>query len=138
MKLVSIYTLLHVFPCKTFMEKEKYHRSLFHCLNSNHLLFLFCSLNKYHNELREYYITLGVNVGARVMLTTHIDVSDGLTHGAMGTVADIITEQITGEMKAILVEFDNYNVGYEAMCRSLYTYINQNAVPIKKVQACFL
>ena len=44
------------------------------------------------------------------MLTTNIDVSDALTNGAMGTVANIITDEITGEMKTILVEFDNDNV----------------------------
>ena len=80
---------------------------------------------------------LDVKVGARVMLTTNIDVSDGLTNGAMGTVANIITDQITGEMKTILVEFDNDNVGCEAKCRSLYTYSNHNAVPIEKVQVTF-
>ena len=32
-----------------------------------------------------------MKVGARVMLTTNIDVSDGLTNGAVGTVKYIIT-----------------------------------------------
>ena len=56
---------------------------------------------------------LNLKVGARVMLTINIDISDGLTNGAMGTVANIITEEITGEMKTILVQFDNDNVGCE-------------------------
>ena len=38
---------------------------------------------------------LHVKVGARVMLTTNIDVSDGLTNGAVGTVKYVITEEIT-------------------------------------------
>ena len=80
---------------------------------------------------------LNLKVGARVMLTINIDVSDGLTNGAMGTVANIITEEITGEMKTILVEFDNDNVGCEAKYMSLYTNINHNAVPIEKVQVTF-
>ena len=80
---------------------------------------------------------LDVKVGARVMLTTNIDVGNGLTNGAVGTVANIITDQITGEMKTILVEFDNDNVGCEAKCRSLYTYINHNAVAIENVQVTF-
>ena len=80
---------------------------------------------------------LDLKVGARVMLTINIDVSDGLTNGAMGTVANIITEEITGEMKTILVGFDNDNVGCEAKYMSLYTNINHNAVPIEKVQVTF-
>ena len=34
-------------------------------------------------------------VGARVMLTTNIDVSDGLTNGTVGTVKYVISEEIT-------------------------------------------
>ena len=80
---------------------------------------------------------LDVKVGARMMLATNINVSNGLTNAAMGMVSDIIY-QITGEMKAILVEFDNDNVDYEAKCRSLYTYINHNTVPLKKFRQHFL
>ena len=36
-----------------------------------------------------------MKVGARVMLTTDIDVSDGLTNGTVGTVKYVITEEIT-------------------------------------------
>ena len=38
---------------------------------------------------------LHVKVGARVMLTTNIDVSDELTNGTVGTVKSVITEEIT-------------------------------------------
>ena len=54
---------------------------------------------------------LHVKVGARVMLTTNIDVSDGLTNGTVGTVKYEITEEITKRVKVILVEFDNRDVG---------------------------
>ena len=57
---------------------------------------------------------LHVKVGARVMLTTNIDVSDGLTNGAVGTVKYVITEEITKRVRVILVEFDNTAVGQEA------------------------
>ena len=36
---------------------------------------------------------LHVKVGARLMLTTNIDVSDGLTNGTVGTVKYVITEK---------------------------------------------
>ena len=55
---------------------------------------------------------------ARVMLTTNIDVSDGLTNGAVGTVKYVITEEITKRVKVILVEFDNRDVGQEAKSKS--------------------
>ena len=66
--------------------------------------------------------------GGRVMLTTNIDVSDGLTNGAVGTVKYVITEEITKWVKAILVEFDNTDVRQEAKSKSLYKHINSKAV----------
>ena len=80
---------------------------------------------------------LHVKVGARVMLATNIDVSDGLTNGAVGTVKYEITEEITKRVKVILVEFDNRDVGQEAKSKSLYKHINSKAVPICKSQAIF-
>ena len=71
------------------------------------------------------------------MLTTNIDVSDGLTNGAVGTVKYVITEEITKRVKAILVEFDNTHVRQEAKSKSLYKHINSKAVPIFKTQAIF-
>ena len=36
--------------------------------------------------------TLRLKVGAKVMLTTNVDVSDGLTNGTMGTVAHVVKD----------------------------------------------
>ena len=38
---------------------------------------------------------LPIKVGARVMLTTNIDVGDGLTNGALGTVTHVIVQDAT-------------------------------------------
>ena len=38
---------------------------------------------------------LTVKINARVMITTNIDVTDGLTNSAMGTVTNVVTEQTT-------------------------------------------
>ena len=78
-----------------------------------------------------------MKVGARVMLTTNIDVSDGLTNGAVGTVKYVITEEITKRVKVILVEFGNRDVRQEAKSKSWYKQINSKAVSICKTQAVF-
>ena len=43
---------------------------------------------------------LTVKINVRVMITTNIDVTDGLTNGAMGTVTNVVIEQTT----------DKYNI----------------------------
>ena len=78
-----------------------------------------------------------MKVGARVMLTTNIDVSDGLTNGTVGTVKYVITEEITKRVKVILVEIDKRDVGQKAKSKSLYKHINSKVVPICKTQAVF-
>ena len=80
---------------------------------------------------------LTVKINARVIIATNIDVTDGLTNGAMGTVTNVVIEQITGRISVILVAFDSEHVGQEAMYTSVYNSINQNAVPICQRQATF-
>ena len=78
-----------------------------------------------------------VKIHARVMIATNIDVTDGLTNGAMGTVTNVVIDQTTGKMSVILVAFDSEHVGQGAMYTSVYNSINQNAVPIHQTQATF-
>ena len=78
-----------------------------------------------------------MKAGARGMLTTNIDVCNGLTNGTVGTVKYVITEEITKRVKVILVEYDNRDVGQDAKSQSLYKHINSKAVPICKRQAIF-
>ena len=80
---------------------------------------------------------LSVKVNAKVMITTNIDVSDGLTNGAMGTVTNVVIDERTGKMICILVVFDSKDVGQEAIHMSAYKNTNQNAVPIYKTQTTF-
>ena len=80
---------------------------------------------------------LQVKAGARVVLTTNINVSDRLSNGAVGTVKYVITEEVTKRVKAILVEFYNTDVRQEAKSKSPYKHINSKAVPIFKTQAIF-
>ena len=55
-----------------------------------------------------------VKISARVMMTTNIDVTDGLTNGAMGTVTNVAIDQTMGKISVILVAFDSEYVGQEA------------------------
>ena len=71
------------------------------------------------------------------MIITNIDVTDGLTNGAMGTVTNVVIDQTTGKMSVILVAFDSEHVEQEARYTSVYNSINQNAVPIHQTQATF-
>ena len=71
------------------------------------------------------------------MITTNIDVTGGLTNGAMGTVTNVVIDERTGKMSTILVSFDSKHVGQEAMHTSVYNSRNQNAVPIYQTQPTF-
>ena len=71
------------------------------------------------------------------MITMNIDVVDGLTNGAMGTVTNVIIDQTTGKMTVILVAFDSEHLGQETRHTSVYNSIHQNAVPIHHTQATF-
>ena len=55
-----------------------------------------------------------VKINARVMITTNIDVTDGLTNGAMGTVINVVIDHTTGKISVIFVVFDSEHVGQEA------------------------
>ena len=77
---------------------------------------------------------LTVKINAWVMITNNIDVTDGLTNGAMGTVTNVVIDETTGKMITILVSFDSKHVGQEAMHTSVYKSTNQNAVPIYETQ----
>ena len=57
------------------------------------------------------------------MVTTNIDVSYGLTNGATGTISDIVMNENSTQIKAILVAFDYDTIGKEARCQSIYKYL---------------
>ena len=80
---------------------------------------------------------LTVKINTRVMITTNIDVTDGLTNGAMGTVTYVVIEQTIWRISVILVAFDSEPVGQEARYTNFYNSINQNAVPIHQTHATF-
>ena len=78
---------------------------------------------------------LKVAVGCRVMLTYNIDVSDGLSNGATGTVSHIIL--LGNTVITILVEFDDPKVGIKAKRLSQFRKDYPNSVPITRHEATF-
>ena len=81
--------------------------------------------------------TLVIAVGARVMLTANVDVSDGLANGARGVIVHVVTKP-DGNVTKILVRFDNPSVGQVAIQSSVYRGTYGNAIPISKYEATFL
>ena len=68
------------------------------------------------------------------MLTTNVDVSDGLVNGARGEVVHIVTNDNMHDVTTVLVKFDCVKVGQKAHQASRFSGIYPNAVPVSKVE----
>lgn len=76
-------------------------------------------------------------IGARIMLTRNLDVSDGLSNWVQGKIAGfILNDQIT---VAVLVLFSDIKIGKEAILQSKYNLSSfpPNSVPIQRLQVSF-
>ena len=95
------------------------------------------TLSKKRTDTGGLHSVLKVAIGARVMLTTNVDVSDGLVNGARGEIVHVATTNNDSRFTHILVKFDNSEVGAKAKHAS--HYINySDAVPLSRHETVFL
>ena len=75
-----------------------------------------------------------IKEGARVMLTTNIDIADRLINGQIGTVVKINVNQSNQKPTVIFVKFDDHNAGNISIQKSGNVFARENrAVPIEPV-----
>ena len=94
------------------------------------------TLSSKRQETGGLHSVLKLAIGARVMLTTNVDVSDGLVNGARGEIVHIV---INNEHKVttVLVKFNNHHVGLKAIQCSPYCTTYTDAVPLAKYEVVF-
>ena len=95
------------------------------------------SLSSKRTETGGLHGILNIAVGARVMLTTNVDVADGLVNGARGEIVYVVTSE-NNAVTTVLVKFDCEKVGQKAHQASRFRGMYPNVVPLNKVEVVFL
>ena len=91
-------------------------------------------LTKGHSETGCLDFEKLIKEGARVMLTTNIDITDRLINGQMGTTIRIHIDQITNKPSKVYVKFDDERAGRRIIDKSADSYATvNNVVPIVPV-----
>ena len=86
--------------------------------------------NRKQTETGGLALILKVKIGARVMLTSNIDIDDRLINGQIGTVYNVVLDRNQAVTK-IYVKFNDSSAGLSAMSKDSYARIH-NVVPITR------
>ncbi|XP_069105750.1 ATP-dependent DNA helicase PIF1-like [Argopecten irradians] len=134
-------TALHIFPTRA--DVESHNSSLLNAQPEEKVDIV--AITKYPRVLKNYDCSqvvgglchhLRLCKNARIMLVKNLDVADGLVNGATGIILDILhNEQSSPMPKALIVKFDNRNIGRLARQSSkisLQSY--KDGVPILPVE----
>ena len=89
------------------------------------------SLSEKRSEAGGLQSTLKLAVGACIVLTVNVDVSDGLVNGARGGVVHIVTNTQC-VVTVVLIKFDSPEVGLKAVHSSPYRATFTSAVSLGK------
>ena len=95
------------------------------------------TLSDKRSETGGLHSVLKLAIGACVMLTANVDMSDGLVNGARGEVVHIVTNN-DQTVDSVLVELDNSQVGLKAIQSNPHRTRFNDAVPIGKLEVVFL
>ena len=96
------------------------------------------TLSNKRSDTGGLHSVLKIAIGAKVMLTTNVDVSDGLANGARGEVVHVATTNEGNKVTHILVQLDNPEVGNRANQSSPFRNQFPRAVPLLRHESIFL